>query len=161
MLFQQLCIEKTHWDSPLSESHKRKYLKLISETEELNRIRVKRALQSSKAVPINQEIHSFSDASESAISAVAYLRTTYSEFGPDVRLIASKRKVAPLVKQIIPKLELIGAGLLACLIHSVAKRLPFATTNCFWTDSMTTLAWIKITVHGKCLSEIKSIKLVN
>ena len=157
MLFQQLCIEKTHWDSPLSESHKRKYLKLISETEELNKIRVKRALQSSKAVPINQETHSFSDASESAISAVAYLRTTYSEFGPDVRLIASKRKVAPLVKQIIPKLELIGVGLLACLIHSVAKRLPFATTNCFWTDSMTTLAWIKITVHGKCLSEIKSI----
>ena len=36
-----------------------------------------------------------------------------------------------------------GAGLLARLIHSVAKQSPFATTNCFWMDSMTTLAWIK------------------
>ena len=36
-----------------------------------------------------------------------------------------------------------GVGLLARLIHSVAEQLPFATTNCFWTDSMTTLAWIK------------------
>ena len=94
MLFQELHIKRTHWDSSLSESHKRKYLKLISETEELNKIRVKRALQSSKAVTINREIHGFSDASESAISAVAYLRTTYREFGPDVRLIASKTKVA-------------------------------------------------------------------
>ena len=95
ILFQELCIKKTHWDSPLSESHKRKYLKLISETEELNKIRVKRARQSSKAEPINREIHGFSDVSESAISAVAYPRTTYSEFGPDLRLIASKTKVAP------------------------------------------------------------------
>ena len=103
---------KTHWDSPLSKSHKRKYWKLTSETEELNKIRVKRALESSKAVPINREIHGFSDASESAISAVAYLLTTYSEFGPDVTLIASKTKVAPLVKQTIPKPELMGGKLM-------------------------------------------------
>ena len=48
MLFQELCVEKTHWDSSLTEAHKAKFLKILSETENLNQIRVIRALVSSK-----------------------------------------------------------------------------------------------------------------
>ena len=49
------------------------------------------------------------DASEQAIAAVAYLRTVYEAGDVDVRLIAAKTKVAPLKKQSIPRLELMGA----------------------------------------------------
>ena len=142
-LFQELCVEKTHWDSSLTEAHNAKFFKILSETENLNQIRVMRALASSKANAVRQEIHGFSDASEKAFSAVAYLKTMYDDAEPDVRLIAAKTKVAPLIKQTVPRLELMGAGLLARLVKSVQSHLPFPTTNWFWSDSMTTLAWIR------------------
>ena len=142
MLFQGLCVEKTHWDSLFTEAHKAKFLKIISETESLNQIRVTRALVSSKVNSVRQEIHGFSDASETAFSAVAYLRTMH-DGKPDVRPIAAKSKVAPLVKQTVPRLELMGAGLLARLVKSTQSHLPFPTTNWFWSDFMTALAQIR------------------
>ena len=66
MLFQELCVEKTHWDSSLTEAHKAKFLQIISETENLTQIKVTRALVSSKVNSVRQEIHEFSDASETA-----------------------------------------------------------------------------------------------
>ena len=95
MLFQELCVEKTHWDSSLTEAHKAKFFKILSETENLNQIRVMRALASSKVNAVRQEIHGLSDASEKAFSAVAYLKTMYDDAEPDVRLIAAKTKVPP------------------------------------------------------------------
>ena len=53
--------------------------------------------------PVCRQLHRFSDASEQAIAAVAYLRTVYEAGDLDVRLIASKTKVAPLKKQSIPR----------------------------------------------------------
>ena len=52
-------------------------------------------------------------------------------------------KVGPLVKQTVPRLELMGAGLLARLVKSIQSYLQFPTTNWFWSDSMTALAWIR------------------
>ena len=95
MLFQELCGEKTHWDSSLTEVHKAKFFKILSETENLNQTRVMRALASSKVNAVRQEIYGFSDASEKVFSAVAYLKTIYDDAEPDVRLIAAKTKVAP------------------------------------------------------------------
>ena len=97
MLFQELCAEKTHWDSSLTEAHKAKFLKIISEIENLNQIRVTRALVSSEVNSVRQEVHGFSDVSETAFSAYAYLKTMvmYNDGKPDVRLIAAKTKVAP------------------------------------------------------------------
>ena len=67
----------------------------------------------------------------------------YDDAEPDVRLIAAKSKVAPLIKQTIPRLELMEAGILARLVKSIQSNLPFPTTNWFWSDSVTTLAWIR------------------
>ena len=62
--------------------------------------------------PVCRQLHGFGDASEQAIAAVVYLRTVYEAGDVDVRLIASKTKRAPLKKQSIPRLELIGAYIL-------------------------------------------------
>ena len=142
MYFQELCIEKAQWDSPLTEAHKARYMKLISETEHLNEIQVKRALSSSKGHPVSQVVHGFSDLSSRAFSAVAYLRTAYKDCRLTVTFIAAKSKVTPLVKQSIPHLELNTAVLLTQLVNSIRNHLPFLTTSCLWTDSMTALAWI-------------------
>ena len=93
MFFQEPCIEKAQWDSPLTETHKACYMKLISETEHLNEIQVKRAISSSKEHPVSQVVHGFSDSSSCAFSAVAYLPTAYKDCKPTVTFIAAKSKV--------------------------------------------------------------------
>ena len=154
LLFQELCLERTEWDSKLSDTHRAKYLKLISEVEQLNDIRVKlkRVMVSAKAESIGHQLHGFFDASESAIAAVVYLRTTYNDgYNPDVTLVTSKSRVASPVPErpSVPRLELQGAVLLSRLIDTIQMCLPFYTEKCYWTDSMTALAWISNYRHWK------------
>ncbi|VDI02885.1 Hypothetical predicted protein [Mytilus galloprovincialis] len=61
-----------------------------------------------------KELHVFSDASEKAIAAVAYLRTTDSSGEPNIGFILGKAKVAPTSGHTIPRLEL-SAAVLAVL----------------------------------------------
>ena len=77
---------------------------------------------------------------------MVYLLSKYANGTIDVRLIASKTRVAPLKKQSIPRLELLGAYLLAKLvfsIRSVLESLAFKFDVYYWVDSFTTLCWIK------------------
>ena len=59
--------------------------------------------------------------------------------------MASKTKVAPVKKQTIPRLELIGATLLARLVNSLLTTyiLEWNVEIFYWVDSMTTLHWIR------------------
>ena len=78
---------------------------------------------------------------------MVYLRTVYSD-GETVTtsIIAAKNRVAPLKKQTIPRLELLGATILARLLKSVKSELePLInlSSSYHWVDSFTTLCWIK------------------
>ena len=89
------------------------------------------------------ELHCFSDASEKAYAAVVYLRSPYEDGRIDVNLVASKTKAAPLKKQSIPRLELLGATILVRLVKAVQNALPQKLEPVYWVDSMTVLCWIK------------------
>ena len=143
LLFQELCLERTEWDSKLSDTHRVKYLKLISEVEQLNDIPVKQAIVSAKAESIGHQLHGFSDALESAITAVIYLCRTYNNgYNLDVTLVSSKSSVASPIPERprMPRLELQGVVLLSRLVDTIQMCLPFHTEKCYWTDSMTALA---------------------
>ena len=60
--------------------------------------------------------------------------------------MASKTRVAPIKRQSIPRLELLGATILARLVNSLQRALsPLPITlECFyWTDSYTVLCWVR------------------
>lgn len=87
--------------------------------------------------PVEFQVHAFSDASEHAYATIVFLRSCY------VRLTASKSKVAPMTKQSIPHLELLGALSLARLVNKFKVSTGDIHKTIYWTDSMTTLCWIK------------------
>ena len=75
-----------------------------------------------------------------------YLRTEFSNGETQVNIVTSKTRVAPIKRQSIPRLELLGATLLAQLFHSTQQTLQSVLQveeTFLWTDSFTTLCWIK------------------
>ena len=92
--------------------------------------------------PTSVWLHGFSDASQHAYAAVLYLSSSYADNHTEVRLLCSKTRVAPTKRQTIPRLELLGALILARLVQSVSASLPVLNGTYLWTDSMTVLHWI-------------------
>ena len=52
---------------------------------------------------------------------MVYLQSVYKSGQVSVRFICSKANVAPLKRQTIPRLELLGAVLMAKLVHSAKE----------------------------------------
>ena len=138
-----MCLDKIDWDGELQGDSRKQWNVLISELEILKTIRVPRCYYLPKLNRLITQIHGFSDASGRAMAAVAYTRTVYTNGRIDIKLMASKTKVAPVKKQTIPRLELIGATLLARLINSLLTTLEWNVEIFCWVDSMTTLHWIR------------------
>ena len=99
-----------------------------SHTEMLLRQPVSKLLKSA-------QLHCFSDAYERAYAAVIYLRPLYEDGHVQVNLMVSKTKIAPLKKQSIPRLELLGATILARLAKTVQTALPQKLETVYWVDS--------------------------
>ena len=144
ILFQDLCCGQFGWDDPLSEKTYSNWKKIISELHYLNGTQIPRCYFHLNQNIITTQLHGFCDASHSAFVTVAYIRCHYSDGSVDVRLIASKTRVASIKKQSIPPLELLGAVILARLVATILKSLHTSTPIrlFYWTDSTTTLHWI-------------------
>ena len=143
-LFQRLCTEGVDWDDDLNGSLLTKWNAILNELSDLENVRIPRCYSSSDAAPTKVELHGFSDASKAAIAAVVYWRALYEDGHAEVKLVASKTKVAPLKTQTIPRLELLGATILARLITTVRNCLSSnENIDMFnWTDSRAVLCWI-------------------
>ena len=114
ILFQKLRIDKESWDSPLNEQHRAIFAKWIKDLEEVGRISVDRCYFHDVSGQIQSiQLHWFSDSSESAYAGTVYL---YVKTDADVktrRLLISKSKVAPISGETTPRLEFLGAYVLA------------------------------------------------
>ncbi|GFT80377.1 uncharacterized protein NPIL_559911 [Nephila pilipes] len=105
-------------------------------------------LDSSAGDSSEVQIHTFSDASQRAYRAATFLRVKHKE-RISVDLVTSKSRVAPLKKLFLPRLELMGALLVARLTKDVKKIIDrkCPTIAFFWTDSQITFYWIKCPSH--------------
>ena len=147
ILFQCLCTTNVNWDDPLEREQLNRWKRLVKEFRTLNQVHVPRCyFQVRENLSRTHQLHGFSDVSDKALAAVVYLRTVHDNGDVDVSLVASKTRVAPIKSQTTPRLELMGALLLARLIKSIVcalRSLKVSPEVILWTDSFTTLCWIK------------------
>ncbi|XP_065065426.1 uncharacterized protein LOC135691495, partial [Rhopilema esculentum] len=148
VLFQELCVDKWGWDEELSGEAREKYDRFISEISRLDGIRMPRCFFDPGKIVSQVEIHGYSDASETAYAGIVYLRIVYDTGEVSIQFVTAKARVCPLTKQSIPRLELLGAQLLAKLISTVKGTLGEELHGTpikvfYWVDSVCALCWIK------------------
>ena len=153
-LFQEMWERGISWDEDLPIDLAQTWHQWCSEIPYLKKITTTRRYDDDNAIEkkcetsvnttVEREIHVFTDASEKAYCAAAYLRCVKRNGECTTSLIASKTKVAPLKKMTLPRLELMGALIGARLGKFIANNLNMKDTEIqFWTDSMITFHWIK------------------
>ena len=78
-----------------------------------------------------------------AMCAVAYLKTEYTNSTCSIHFIMGKAKVAPIRQQSVSKLELAAAVIGVRLAFLIKQQLDITISKTtFWSDSATTLQWI-------------------
>ena len=144
-MFQIVCCDKVDWDEELRGDLGERFNSFVSDLKHLSDIRIPRCYFNVSRKPRKIQLHGFSDASQQAFAAVVYMRSTYEDGCIAVNFVASKTKVTPTKKQSIPRLELLGALILARLIATIKESLSFPpdSETFYWVDSITALYWIK------------------
>ena len=143
VLFQKLCKDKIHWDSPVSESVKEQWIKYLNNLKAIKSVAIERHLFCCEAS--EKQLHGFCDSSGIAYSAVVFVRSV-CEHGVKVRLWCAKTRLVPIKEENIPRLELLGCLLLSKLIKSVYEAVGgvvrLSEIYC-WSDAQISLWWIK------------------
>jgi len=129
----------------------RKWNQLPEEFELLSKVRIPRCYMNHSEQNATYELHGFSDACERAYAAVIYLRISYGGDCVEVSFVASNTRVAPIKRQGIPRLELMGATLLARLLNTVKaifQSILGEIASYCWVDSYTACVGLGVTVAG-------------
>lgn len=146
MLLQKLWLEKVSWDESVPADIHTKWLRFQNDLISLNECRVPRHVKCQ--FPVHLQVHIFSDSSEGAYGACAYIRSIHNSGQISVHLLCSKTKVAPLHTISLPRLELCGALIAARLSHIIQSASHSTFHDIFhWTDSTIVLGWINTHSH--------------
>ena len=143
LLIQKAWLEARDWDELLPTPHQREWTKWFRELEDLELVKIPRCLKDPSPKVEELSIHTFSDASENAYTAVVYAHV-YEDGNITPRLIMSKSRLAPLKAVSIPRLELLGALIGLRLTRQVCSALKIPTNGVtYWVDSMNVRYWIQ------------------
>ena len=164
IIIQDLWRKNVGWDEEVDESIQNAWKTWMQELSKIAQtFRVPRSFEIQPSDEI--QLHLFSDASEQAFGAVAYLRIQ-TPSNTRCHLVMAKSRVAPIKPLTLPRLELQGAVLAIRLKETVVKEMNWKfDTVYFWTDSMITYnISTTVTDASKFLLEIvleKSTKALN
>lgn len=144
ILLQKLWALKLNWDENVPRDIAQAWLSFANNLSILDSIKVPRYVFCVEAICC-KELHIFTDASQVAYGACAYVRCLSEGSAVTVRLLSSKGKVAPLTPTTIPRLELCGARLGARLYFKLKESLRGHFDKViFWTDSTIVLSWLRM-----------------
>ncbi|XP_045487974.1 uncharacterized protein LOC123689933 [Pieris rapae] len=139
-LIQKIWRSGVGWDDQITEDDTEAWKSYLEHVGKLKDIRLPRCMS---PFCTEGELHTFTDASETAYAAAVYWRTR-GNGKYLINLVAAKSRVTPLKPISMPRLELQAALLGARLADSVARELDLQVTRkTFWTDSSVVLSWIK------------------
>ncbi|XP_064631625.1 uncharacterized protein LOC135489924 [Lineus longissimus] len=143
LLAQELWREGLGWDQPLPEGLLQKWSTWLAELVNLTVFKLPRHHPNFSPTVKDVELHIFSDASEIAFAAVAYLRYQIEDGIIVCSFLSSKSRVAPLKILSIPRLELQGALLAARLGKTLEDELKLRIDRkIHWTDSQIVLKYL-------------------
>jgi hypothetical protein len=144
LIVQELWKLSTGWDDKVPIELYEKWQCWLEEANEIDKVKIPRALISRLESPHESSLQVFCDASQLAYGVVIYLRNVYNDGLIEVRFIAAKTRVAPhRPAMTIPRLELNAAVLAARLVHKVDAALTSTISKVdLWSDSTIVLSWL-------------------
>ncbi|XP_071158970.1 uncharacterized protein [Mytilus edulis] len=144
ILLREVVPPGTDWDDPLSIDHETKWKNWLKSLKSFSCFEIPRMI-----VPVSisltrqVDIHIFSDASEQAISAVAYLEAIDETGSSFIGFLTGKSKLAPIKGHTIPRLELCGAVLATEDGEAICHHMNLSPSVChYYTDSRVVLGYI-------------------
>ena len=140
---QHLWPQALEWDQELPSATREEWICFFQEMGDLNHATFERSLTPVDAIAL-PILCIFSDASNEAFGACAYVRWLTESNEYVTRFIAAKSRVAPLKTLTIPRLELQAAVPATRLYQSIAEesRMQFEKVV-FFSDSNIVLSWIR------------------
>ena len=147
IIFQLLCVKKIGWSTIIPDEVAIMWQRFIVCLEGIGTIKIPRCiLPESCDDLLSVQIHGFSDSSELAYCAVVYLRRETLS-GVRVQILTAKTKVAPLIKQTVPRLELLSclhlSNLLSSMTGILSDRFENTPILTCWNDNSSALGWIR------------------
>lgn len=141
IIMQDIWRLKIKWDDLVPDDIITRWKRFHESILRLGEIEIPRWTGSSPHTKVS--FHVFSDASEVAYGACIYMRVITEGGQIKCNLLASRNRVAPIKKQTIPRLELLGAVVAVHLHKYVANACQLLEAPVhFWTDSTIVLHWI-------------------
>ena len=123
VLLQTFWLEEIFWDDCVSSAILEEWSKWRQELPLLFTHCIPHCYYSKQATIVSTQLHGFSDASEKAYAAVAYLRMEDTNGMIHTSLVTSMTRIAPIKGVTIPRLELNGALILARLLFHCKQVL--------------------------------------
>ncbi|XP_062603957.1 uncharacterized protein LOC134265758 [Saccostrea cucullata] len=122
--------------------------KPFTKRDSLKDVKIQRSYTSQLPEATKTEVHIFSDASEKAIGAVAYLKTYFSDNRVNIGFLLGKAKLAPLNGHSLPRLELCTAVMAVEISETVQESLDIRPDSVeYYTDSQVVLGDINNTTR--------------
>ena len=136
---------KLDWDTPLPSELLQEWQSLVNGLAELDEISFDRYFGIKDRTDLTSiELHGFSDASDRAYGACAYVCFRYSDGTCKNSLVTAKSRLKPPKKVSVPRLELLGVLTVSRLIIELDKILDLDINRIkLWTDSSAAFGWIK------------------
>ncbi|XP_062587040.1 uncharacterized protein LOC134248654 [Saccostrea cucullata] len=136
ILFRKALTSPSDWDYPLPSEFEDEWRNWFDSLEELAHISIPRPYTSSGLHDASGvEVHVFWDASEIAVSAVAYLKVVEMDH-TEIGFVLGKSKLAPAHRHTVPRLELCAAVLASKIANIVTDNLDSRIDHLqFYSDS--------------------------
>jgi len=143
-IMQRLWKLQLGWDDPVPECELAHWERWKSELSALTQVQIPRCHFQLCGEVKEISLHQFSDVSDEGYGMCAYLRFVYEDGSIQCSFVTGKSKAMPVRPISIPRLEL-QTGTLSARIYQVCREeLTYKIERVvFWTDSQTTLQYIK------------------